>query len=84
MLTYLRTVAEPIALQLRSATGNFIHCQIFTAFMYLAASLCLLVLRQLKMKEILQKEKDAEKLPAYTAGVWSLPFTNGRFGIHRV
>lgn len=46
------TFAEPIALQLRSDGGNvYLHAQIFTATMYVAASICMLFLRVWKIQE---------------------------------
>lgn len=39
------TFSEPIALQLTAMTGKFLGAQLFAGFMYIAASVCLLVLR---------------------------------------
>ena len=47
------TVAEPIALELRQMTGNiYLHAQIFTGFMYIAAALCMWFLRAWKIGQI--------------------------------
>jgi hypothetical protein len=47
------TVAEPIGLQLKSQTGNiYLHAQVFTAMMYIAAALCLWFLRAWKINEL--------------------------------
>ncbi|KAL8736270.1 MAG: hypothetical protein Q9166_000425 [cf. Caloplaca sp. 2 TL-2023] len=47
------TFAEPIALELRQQTGNvYLHAQIFTGFMYIAAALCMWFLRAWKIGEI--------------------------------
>ena len=46
-------VAEPIALELRQPTQNiYLHTQIFTGLMYIAAALCMWFLRAWKMGEI--------------------------------
>jgi hypothetical protein len=52
--------------------------------MYLVGAICLFLLRQLKMREIEELEAKAEKMPAYTTGRWSIPFTNGKYGLHRI
>ncbi|KAL8859414.1 MAG: hypothetical protein Q9178_004092 [Gyalolechia marmorata] len=45
--------AEPIALELRQPTQNiYLHTQIFTGLMYIAAALCMWFLRAWKMGEI--------------------------------
>ena len=47
------TFSEPIGLQLRSTTGDiYRHAQIFTGFMYIAASLCMWFLRAWKIREL--------------------------------
>lgn len=47
------SVAEPIALELRRRTGNiYLHAQIFTGFMYVAAAICMLLLRAWKIGQI--------------------------------
>ncbi|KAL8657686.1 MAG: hypothetical protein Q9226_001662 [Calogaya cf. arnoldii] len=47
------TCAEPIALQLRQQTGNiYLHAQIFTGLMYIAAAVCMWFLRAWKIGEI--------------------------------
>ena len=46
-------VAEPIALELRQKMGNiYLHAQIFTGFMYIAAALCMFFLRAWKIGQI--------------------------------
>jgi len=52
------TFAEPIGLELRLETGNiYLHAQLFTGFMYIAAALCMWFLRAWKIKD-LEKRKD--------------------------
>ncbi|KAH8698110.1 major facilitator superfamily domain-containing protein [Phaeosphaeriaceae sp. PMI808] len=47
------TFAEPIALWLRTDSGtNFLHAQIFTGFMFIAAALCLWFVRAWKISEL--------------------------------
>ncbi|KAL8703387.1 MAG: hypothetical protein Q9201_003443 [Fulgogasparrea decipioides] len=47
------TFAEPIALELRQKTGNiYLHAQIFTGFMYIAAAICMWFLRAWKIGQI--------------------------------
>lgn len=47
------TFAEPIALWLRTDNGtNFLHAQIFVGFMYMAAALCLWLVRAWKISEL--------------------------------
>jgi MFS family permease len=57
------TFAEPIALELKRTTGNiYLHSQIFTGFMYIAASICLWFLRAWKINEVAKAGvADAEK-----------------------
>ncbi len=46
-------VSEPIALQLRQATGNiYLHAQIYTGCMYFGAALCMWLLRAWKIGEL--------------------------------
>lgn len=45
--------AEPIALELKRPSGNiYLHAQIFTGFMYIAASICMWFLRAWKIHEV--------------------------------
>jgi len=47
------TFAEPIGLQLKTQTGNiYLHAQVFTAMMYMAAAICLWFLRAWKISEL--------------------------------
>lgn len=70
MLIYT-PVSEPIALQLRASTGNiYLHAQIFAGFMYLAAALCMWVLRAWKIGQIQQlaiEEKPSEDVDAVSS-----------------
>ncbi len=53
------TFAEPIGLQLKAQTGNiYLHAQVFTASMYMAATLCLWFLRAWKISELEAIAKD--------------------------
>ena len=60
------TFAEPIGLQLKTQTGNiYLHAQIFTAMMYIAAAICLWFLRAWKVNELEAiANDDAEKREA--------------------
>ncbi|KAI9804329.1 MAG: hypothetical protein M1833_007136 [Piccolia ochrophora] len=56
------TFAEPIALKLRQSTGNiYLHAQLFTAFMYIGAALCMLFLRGWKIGQVQSKDGVEEK-----------------------
>ncbi|KII91708.1 hypothetical protein PLICRDRAFT_75740, partial [Plicaturopsis crispa FD-325 SS-3] len=56
------TFSEPIALELRSTTGDkYLHCQIFTGSMYIAAALCLWFLRDWKIEELRREAAGVEK-----------------------
>lgn len=47
------TFSEPIGLELRRNTGNiYLHAQIFTGVMYIAAALCIWLLRAWKIREL--------------------------------
>ncbi|MCJ1243788.1 hypothetical protein MMC30_000985 [Trapelia coarctata] len=47
------TFAEPMGLELKQTAGNiYIHAQIFTAVMYIAAAMCMLFLRAWKVGEL--------------------------------
>ena len=57
-------VAEPVALELRQANGNiYLHAQIFTGFMYVAAGLCMWFLRGWKIQQIKQITAEKGKRP---------------------
>ncbi|KAI9732478.1 MAG: hypothetical protein M1818_007516 [Claussenomyces sp. TS43310] len=56
------TFAEPIGLELRITTetsGRYLHAQIFTGFMYMAAALCMWFIRAWKVKELLLAHETA-------------------------
>ncbi|KIN01887.1 hypothetical protein OIDMADRAFT_18712 [Oidiodendron maius Zn] len=56
------TFAEPIGLELRSMSGDiYKHAQIFTGFMYIAASLCMWFLRAWKIRELERLAKTKEE-----------------------
>ncbi|KAF4967883.1 hypothetical protein FZEAL_10469 [Fusarium zealandicum] len=46
------TFSEPMALEIVAGTGKYIGTQVFTGFMFIAAGLCLFVLRGWKIAEI--------------------------------
>ncbi|KAH7155722.1 major facilitator superfamily domain-containing protein [Dactylonectria estremocensis] len=46
------TFSEPIALEIVAKTGKYIGAQLFTGFMYIAATMCLVLLRGWKIGEI--------------------------------
>ncbi|KAL8920768.1 MAG: hypothetical protein Q9208_006098 [Pyrenodesmia sp. 3 TL-2023] len=46
------TFSQPIALQIASSTGGYLGTQLFVAFMYMAAALCMLFLRGWKVDEL--------------------------------
>lgn len=48
-----RVVPEPIGLKLRQKSGDiYLHAQLFTGFMYVAAALCMLLLRGWKIHQL--------------------------------
>lgn len=53
------TFSEPIALEIYIGTGNYLGAQLFTGFMFIAASLCMLVLRG---RHINQGERDVQRI----------------------
>ncbi|MCJ1382172.1 hypothetical protein MMC17_005284 [Xylographa soralifera] len=53
MLT-LHLVSEPIALELSQSNGGYLHAQIFTGFMYIAAAICMWFLRGWKIGQLEQ------------------------------
>ena len=71
-LADLDLVAEPVALELRQKGENiYLHAQIFTGFMYIAAGVCMWLLRVWKIEQIEQiaaeQEKRSEDIPAASA-----------------
>ncbi|KAL8760353.1 MAG: hypothetical protein Q9199_000135 [Rusavskia elegans] len=55
------TFSQPTALQIASNTGGYLGTQLFVAVMYMAAALCVLLLRRWKidqLKEIARREND--------------------------
>ena len=51
--TLTNAVSEPIALKLRQSKGNiYLHAQVYTGFMYIAAALCMWLLRAWKIGEL--------------------------------
>ncbi|KAL8881897.1 MAG: hypothetical protein Q9198_000997 [Flavoplaca austrocitrina] len=68
------TCAEPIALELRRRTGNiYLHAQIFTGLMYIAAALSMWFLRAWKIAEIERVAAVEEKSPAEVDVVAAAP-----------
>ncbi|KAL8891463.1 MAG: hypothetical protein Q9215_001507 [Flavoplaca cf. flavocitrina] len=68
------TCAEPIALELRRRTGNiYLHAQIFTGLMYIAAALSMWFLRAWKIAEIERVAAVEEKCPAEVDVVAAAP-----------
>ncbi|EPE26886.1 MFS general substrate transporter [Glarea lozoyensis ATCC 20868] len=56
------TFSEPIALKLRRSTGNqFLHAQLFTGFMYIAAALCAWFLRAWKIREEQRLQEELQR-----------------------
>lgn len=55
------TFSQPIALQIASSTGGYLGTQLFVAVMYMAAALCVLLLRRWKvdqLNQIARRERD--------------------------
>ncbi|KAL8985841.1 MAG: hypothetical protein Q9205_000559 [Flavoplaca limonia] len=68
------TCAEPIALELRRRTRNiYLHAQIFTGLMYIAAALSMWFLRAWKIAEIERVAAVEEKSPAEVEVVAAAP-----------
>ncbi len=56
------TFAEPIGLELRRTSGDiYLHAQIFTGFMYIAAALCMWLLRAWKIGELERTARTKEE-----------------------
>jgi MFS family permease len=65
------TFSEPIALEIVAGTGSYLGTQLFTGFMYIAAALCLVLLRGWKIGELEElarmKEQDPEEVETVEA-----------------
>ena len=65
------TFSEPIALEIVEGTGSYLGTQLWTGFMYIAGSLCLLLLRGWKIGELedlaRMKEEEPEEIEAVGA-----------------
>jgi hypothetical protein len=46
------TFSEPIALEITERTGSYLGAQLFTGFMYIAASFCLWILKAWKLGDL--------------------------------
>jgi hypothetical protein len=56
------TFAEPIGLELRKTSGDiYLHAQLFTGFMYIAAALCMWLLRAWKISELERTARTKEE-----------------------
>ena len=56
------TFAEPIGLELRTTSADiYLHAQIFTGFMYIAAALCMWLLRAWKIGELERTARTKEE-----------------------
>lgn len=55
------TFSEPIALEIVGGTGSYLGTQLFTGFMYIAGSLCMLLLRGWKIGELDELAKMKEE-----------------------
>jgi MFS family permease len=51
------TFSEPIALEIVAGTGDYMGAQLFIGFMYVAAALCILILRGWKIGELNEVER---------------------------
>lgn len=64
------TFAEPIGLELRADSGNiYLHAQIFTGVMYLAAAVCLWFLRAWKISDLARKEIEEQQRNSQAGGM---------------
>lgn len=67
-------VSEPIGLKLKQGSGNiFLHAQLFAGAMYIAASICMFVLRAWKIGEIEELAAEQGKAPEQIDVVSSEP-----------
>ncbi|KAK7416347.1 hypothetical protein QQX98_005292 [Neonectria punicea] len=57
------TFSEPIALEIVARTGKYIGAQLFVGFMFIAAGLCLVVLRGWKIGEIAEVARVTHQSP---------------------
>ncbi len=57
------TFSEPIALEIVAGTGSYLGTQLFAGFMYIAAALCLVMLRGWKLGEMEELAKMKEEEP---------------------
>ena len=74
----LDLVAEPVALELRQKGGNiYLHAQIFTGFMYIAAGVCMWLLRIWKIEQIEQIAAEQEKTSDDIAAASAEPADGG-------
>lgn len=63
-MTDMYPVSEPVALELRQKSGNiYLHAQIYTGFMYLAAAMCMWGLRVWKIGQIELIAAEQQKRP---------------------
>lgn len=71
IITLPVTFSEPIALEIVGGTGSYLGTQLFTGFMYIAASLCLVFLRGWKIGELdelaAMKTEEGEELEVVEA-----------------
>ena len=57
-------VSEPVALELRQRNGDiYLHAQIFTGLMYMAAAVCMWFLRAWKIGQLEETATGLEKRP---------------------
>ncbi|RKK08121.1 hypothetical protein BFJ66_g17399 [Fusarium oxysporum f. sp. cepae] len=75
------TFSEPIALEIYTGTGSYLGAQLFTGFMFIAASLCMLVLRGRQIGQgrrndegtcTSSEESSNEKLGSGQGTLWAL------------
>jgi MFS family permease len=72
------TFSAPIALEIYTGTGSYVGAQLFTAFMYIAAAFCMLLVRRVKIKSCVEDGKGStpaenERLKAKEGG-WMRSF----------
>ncbi|KAJ5683588.1 hypothetical protein N7462_006753 [Penicillium macrosclerotiorum] len=66
------TFSEPIALEIVSGTGKYLGTELFTGCMYIAAAVCMLVLRGWKIAnnpECTTRDKPRESMPGEVVGI---------------
>ncbi len=64
------TFSEAIALEIVDGTDKYIGTELFTGFMYLAAAMCLLVLRGWKLGEVAELAKSTHQRPGVSIPCW--------------